>query len=61
MLHFHAHNANIVVEGFAFGKLSNVADDAVEKFLDRKVSVTSDGSVQLVLREDGAGSIQTHL
>ena len=57
MLHFHSHDANIVVEGFTFGKLANVADDAVEKFLGRKVSVTSDGIVQLVLREDCAGSI----
>ena len=57
MLHFHSHNANIVVKRFAFGKLANVADDAVKKFLGRKASVASDGSVQLVPREECAGSI----
>src|SRR5438067_5010734 len=57
VLHFHSHNANIVVKRFAFGKLANVADDAVKKFLGRKASVASDGSVQLVLREECAGSI----
>jgi hypothetical protein len=36
VLHFHSHNANIVVKRFAFRKLVNVADDAVKKFLDRK-------------------------
>ena len=59
MLHFHSHNANIVVERFPFGKLANVADDAVKKFLGGKASVASDGSVQLVLREECAGSIST--
>jgi hypothetical protein len=57
VLHFHSHNANIVIERFALGKLANVADDAVEKFLGRKASVTTDGCVQLVLREECAGSI----
>ena len=36
VLHFHSHDANIVVEGFVFGKLTDVVDDAVEKFLGRK-------------------------
>src|SRR6266576_6270500 len=57
VLHFHSHDANIVVEGFAFGKLTDVVDDAVEKFLGRKGGVTSDGSVQLLLREERPGSI----
>ena len=57
MLHFHSHNANIVVERFPFGKLANVADDTVKKFLGREASVASDGSVQLLLREECAGSI----
>src|ERR1700730_5103680 len=57
MLHFHSHNPNIVVERFAFGKLANVADDTVKKFLSRKASVASDGRVQLLLREECAGSI----
>ena len=56
MLHFHSHNANIVVKRFAFGKLANVADDAVKKFLGRKASIASDGRVQLVLREKCARS-----
>ena len=56
MLHFHSHNANIVVKRFAFGKLANVADDAVKKFLGRKASVASDGSVQSVLSEKCARS-----
>jgi hypothetical protein len=29
MLHFHSHNANIVVERFAFGKLANVVIGAI--------------------------------
>ena len=57
MLHFHSHNANIVVERFSFGKLANGADDTVKKFLGRKASVASGGSVQLLLREQCAGSI----
>ena len=36
MLHFHSHNANVVVERFSFGKLANGADDTVKKFLGRK-------------------------
>src|SRR4029077_19493449 len=57
VLYFHSHDANIVIEGFAFGKLTNVVNDAIEKFLRRKGGVTSNGSVQLLFREDRAESI----
>ena len=57
VLHFHSHDANIVVKGFAFRKLADVVNDAVEKFLGWQGSVTSDSSVQLLFREDRAGSI----
>jgi hypothetical protein len=56
VLHFHSPNANIVVKPFAFGKLPNVADDTVKKFLGRRASVARDGSVQSVLREKCARS-----
>src|SRR5438094_720383 len=44
VLHFHSHDTNIVVKGFAFGKLADVVDDAFEKFLCRQAGVPSDGS-----------------
>ncbi len=40
-------------------ELANVADDAIEKFLRRKGGVTSNGSVQLLFREDRAEASST--
>jgi hypothetical protein len=50
-LHFHSYDANVVIERFAFGKLPNVVDDAMEEFLSRQSRVTGDGAVQLFFAE----------